>query len=346
MNTPSRQSGISLVEIMVALVIGLFLIGGVLQVYLTNKSTFRFVDAVSRIQENGRFAIDTIAQDLRVGSFWACAPHDPDATENLVNHLDSDGDGYDPAIHDFIGRGALKDNADDDLEDTGLNGSDGFIVRGAKSSQASVRQPFNSPTSASIQISATDALEAGDIVMISNCEGADIFQISSIGAGATGDQIALVHTTGGTPGNANAVACPAGGSAHCLSRTYGADSMISELQTVIYSVAAGANGEPALWRSENGVNEEWIGGVESMQILYGVDTDDDDIANQYLNSTAVADMNAVSAVRVMLLMQSDDDFVVEEAQSYTFNGNAVVANDRRLRQIFSTTISLRNRGVK
>jgi type IV pilus assembly protein PilW len=333
------QHGISLVEMMVALVIGLFLIGGVVQVYLTNQSTYRFAEAVSRIQENGRFALDMIAQDLRMGRFWGCTFYDPDDTTNLTNSLDPAGVDYDPLMHDFITRGAIEGSEND-----GLNGSDGLIVRGIKSSQASVRQPYNSPTSEDVHISATASLEAGDIVMLSNCEGADIFQVSAIGASTSADQIALSHTTVGKPGNVNAVACAAGGNAHCLSRTYGADAMVSELQTVIYSIATGATGEPALWRSENGINEELIDGVAEMQILYGIDTDNDGSVNRYLDSVAVADMNTVGAIRIMLLLQSANDFVVEQPQTYILNDNTVTSADRRLRQVFSATIGLRNPG--
>ena len=339
MKNSTQQKGISLVEVMVALVIGLFLAGGVLQVYTTNQSTYRFTEAVSRIQENGRFALDMIAQDLRMGRFWGCAPYDPDNPENMVDNLNPGGADYDPLVHDFIGRGALEGSEND-----GLNGSDGLIVRGIKSSQASVRQPYNTPTSADVHISTTNAIEAGDIVMISNCEGADIFQVTGVGASTSADQIALSHTTAGSPGNLNVGACSAGGSAHCLSRTYGADAMISELQAVTYSIAAGTNGVATLWRSENGLNEELIDGVEAMQVLYGIDTDNDGSVNRYLDSDAVADMNAVYAVRIRLLLQSSNDGVVEQAQTYTFAGNDVIAADRRLRQVFSATIGLRNPG--
>ncbi|MFZ9037307.1 MAG: PilW family protein [Gammaproteobacteria bacterium] len=40
---------------------------------------------------------------------------------------------------------------------------------------------------------------------------------------------------------------------------------------------------------------------------------------------------------------SEDQFFNEDNQTYTFNGNTVTAGDRRLRQVFTTTIALRNR---
>lgn len=64
-----RQCGLSLVEIMVALVISLFLTAGVIQLFIGSKQTYRFHDALSRLQENGRLALDTMAADIRMAGF-------------------------------------------------------------------------------------------------------------------------------------------------------------------------------------------------------------------------------------------------------------------------------------
>jgi type IV pilus assembly protein PilW len=179
--------------------------------------------------------------------------------------------------------------------------------------------------------------------MVTNCRGADIFQVTNKTTSTKASQQAVVHNTGsGSPGNYNPDSCQ-GGNAHCLSQTYGSDSSMFVLQTVTYSIAVGASGEPALWRSEDGVNVELIEGIEQMQVLYGVDTDADNFANQYVVSTAVADMLTVISIRLMLLVRSDSDGVTEDAQVYTYNGVSTTAADQRLRQVFSTTIALRNR---
>lgn len=338
MNMNKQQRGISLVEVLVALVISLFLLGGIIQVYVGNKASYSFTNAISRVQENGRFAMDTITQDLRMAGFWGCALFDPDDTENIVNNLDPAGPGYDPALYDFVLRGAIEGTDND-----GLNGSDSVTLRGSKPNQVNVHPPYNTSTSANIHVTANNKVQPGDIVMVSNCRGADIFQVTNTTTSTNANQNAVVHNTGtGSPGNHNPDSCQ-GGNAHCLSQTYGADSAMFELQTVTYSIAVGASGEPALWRSENGTNVELIDGVEQMQVLYGVDTDDDNFANQYVVSTAVPDMLDVIAIRLMLLVRSETDFISEGNQTYFFNGNTTVAGDRRLRQVFTTTIALRNR---
>ena len=68
------QYGLTLIEIMVALVLSLFLIAGVIQLFLGSKQTYRFHDALSRIQENGRFAINAMAADIRMADFGSPTP--------------------------------------------------------------------------------------------------------------------------------------------------------------------------------------------------------------------------------------------------------------------------------
>jgi len=334
-----HQLGLSLVEVLVALVISLFLLTGIVQVYLSHRVSYTFSEAISRIQENGRFALDTMTQDLRMAGFFGCAIFDPLDTSTLVNNLNPAGAGYTAAIYDFIGQGPLNGTDGD-----GLNGSDSITLRGAKPDQVTIQPPFNVSTSANIFVTATNSIQPGDIVMLSNCRGGDIFQVTNKTAGGGATQDAIVHNTGAgdSPGNYNPDTC-GGGNAHCLSQTYGSDSTMFELQTVTYSIAVGASGEPALWRSDNGTNVELIEGIEQMQILYGVDTDADNFANQYVVSTAVADMLTVMSVRLMLLVRSDSDGVTEGAQVYNYNGASTTAADQRLRQVFSTTIALRNR---
>ncbi len=68
-NIPSRQKGLSLIELMVAIVLGLILINGALEMLLSSRATFRNTDDVSRIQENGRFALDLLARNIRMAGY-------------------------------------------------------------------------------------------------------------------------------------------------------------------------------------------------------------------------------------------------------------------------------------
>jgi type IV pilus assembly protein PilW len=70
-NNPRRRiAGITLIELMVALSIGSFLMIGAVTVFMQSRTTFRVSEAVSRLQENARFVLDALEPDLRMAHFW------------------------------------------------------------------------------------------------------------------------------------------------------------------------------------------------------------------------------------------------------------------------------------
>lgn len=80
-----------------------------------------------------------------------------------------------------------------------------------------------------------------------------------------------------------------------------------------------------------------VEGVEDMQVLYGVDTDtiSDGIANQYAPANAV-NMARVVSVRVQLRVHSPDDNLTDAVTAF---------GDRRIRRVFTKTVTLRNSTV-
>jgi len=70
---PSRtaqQAGMTLVELLVALAIGSFLMIGAVQVYNQSRQAFIINESIARVQETAQFAMDTIEADLRMASNW------------------------------------------------------------------------------------------------------------------------------------------------------------------------------------------------------------------------------------------------------------------------------------
>jgi len=65
-----RQDGLTLVEMMIAMLIGLFLTLGSITVYMQSKRQFNVSDSMARLQENVRFALDVIEPDVRLANFW------------------------------------------------------------------------------------------------------------------------------------------------------------------------------------------------------------------------------------------------------------------------------------
>ena len=102
----SKQEGVSLVELMVALVLGLFLIFGAVMIYSKSRTTYRTTEAVARLQETARYAFDTIEPDVRMASYWGLASR----ADYIVNSAVPGDD-----------RPAELDDAEAEIDDCGDN---------------------------------------------------------------------------------------------------------------------------------------------------------------------------------------------------------------------------------
>ena len=75
----THQRGLTLIELMVALVISLLILAGLFTVYQSNQRGYRLNDGLVRTQESGRFAIDFLARDIRQAAYPSSDPN-PNAT--------------------------------------------------------------------------------------------------------------------------------------------------------------------------------------------------------------------------------------------------------------------------
>jgi len=327
-----KQYGFSLVEVMVAMVLSLILLAGVLQIYASSRQSYRMQEALSRVQENGRFAMEFLSRDIRMGDFWGCADFD-----NLSNNLNPAGG---PTYQDFGAGGVLG------TDNTGLNGSDTITLSGAYATGMEVlpngAAGYGPQQSSDLTVDVNNQLNQCDVVVVADCTSADVFQINNANPNGTGQ---LVHNTGVTcaPGNYNPLPCT-GGNAHCLSKVYGGDASIYRVQQLVYNLGMGAQNQPALFVTRNfGAPRELVDGIADMQFEYGEDTDNDKIANYYVPRASVADMNNVVSVRIWLLSRSYEDNLTPAPQTYQWENGPVTAADNRVYQVFTSTVTLRNR---
>lgn len=307
-----RQLGLSLVELMVAITIGLLLLAGVAQIFASSSRTYRVNQGLSQIQENGRFAMEFLARDLRLADFWGCTNSLANVTNNIPNAAAS---GLLGAINFGAGGLAGTDN-------TGLNGEDSILVRGAFGTGLNV-QAATSLTAITTTIN--NGLAQNNNVIVSDCSNGDIFSISNATPGTSGLLTSAVN----------------------LSNAYQTDAQVFPVRTIIYSIAPGAAGQPALFRN----NQELVDGINNLQVLYGEDTSAPGspgvgTPNYYVPANLVVDMANVVSIRVSILVQSYNNNLTSAPQTYIFNGPAVTtAADNRLYRVFTSTITLRNRTI-
>lgn len=70
---PARESGFSLIELMVAMVLGLLVAGAALAILQSNQATYRSNEGLNRIQENARIAFELMSRDIRAAGGTACS---------------------------------------------------------------------------------------------------------------------------------------------------------------------------------------------------------------------------------------------------------------------------------
>jgi type IV pilus assembly protein PilW len=319
----ARQRGVTLIEMMVALVVGLILTGGAIQIFMSSRQGFAANDAMARIQENGRYALEFLARDIRTAAFWGCAQ------ELEMNSRLNPGGGVDFEGPEFSG-----------TEAGGPNNSDTLTIRHATQNTRLQLQNSMPSASSALVVNADNDVQVGDILIVTDCVAADVFQVTN----TQNSNASIVHNSGGTltPGNATG----------SLSQAYDTSATVYTAEEKVYSLATNADGERVLQRTVNGgAPVELVAGVRDMQIAYGVDFDNDEVPNAYLAANEVPDNDGdgapdweeVMAVRVELLLASADDNVVESAQQYTIDGTTTTAADRRMYQVFTTTTGIRNR---
>lgn len=336
------EGGFTLVELMVAMTIGLFLVAVLGYILLGAKQSFNTLDALSRIQEDARFAFQTMASDIREAGFTG-GPFDGGTPVNAVNNPSSGT--WDPNLKNLYGQ-PLVGYDEGGTFPTGvvpLRGDALTVVRADNATEfalASVASNCSGATPCTLATwpasgAPVPAPEAGEIFVAADYTHSAVFQAT----GVDGVAKTVAHaTSGATPGNA----------VDDLGAFHGDPGArkLYRLRGATYYIANNAAGAPALYRMELGHSgttasataTEVLEGVEDMQIQYGEDTTDEApnppvwAVTQYRTSAAaVTDWSKVLSVRITLTLVSRA-------------GTPITATgDGLLRKTLTNTIAVRNR---
>lgn len=196
------QVGLTMVELLVAMAVGLFLTAGILQVFVANKAAYRLGEAQARVQENGRFAAQMLAADLRGARSTGCGSVTLDEVRKTLNVLACDLlQGADdctgaPAIGSSapLGYAASQHGTADWL--AGLPGDsttgarytvgrqwlrgDVLVSWGAVGEGVYAGSPADASQTRSVDLMTPQReLVGGRLALITDCEATDVFMITS-----------------------------------------------------------------------------------------------------------------------------------------------------------------------
>lgn len=338
-STAKRMAGLSLVELMIAMTLGLATIGTVGWVYLGASQTFRTQDSIARLQEGARYAFEVISSDLRMTGAAGCSFR---TNTNVIAN-------YSTVWYANLFDQPLLSNEQNGTANSTTEFSDALQIIRADVTREFIVQSHDA-ASAAINVGAYTGINVGDPLLITNCNHAAVFAASSATSPVIG------HAASG----GNATSDLGNGGPITYLPTMG--SRIYPLQAATYYVDTNPAGVPSLYRLTPSGAEELVEGVEDLQVSFGVDTDaspDGEVdlisANPYIDGSVVSTSAALGAtaedrwqrvvsVRISLLMRTVENNVLPSTQLYSYNGvDNIDPGDRRLRKVFTHVIKMRNR---
>jgi type IV pilus assembly protein PilW len=340
MTRPYRTRGLTLVELMIAMTIGLILVGGAFKVFMDSSKTYGIHETEARLEENARYVYSVLEADLRMAGYWGYAKG--------VSGISGSTLQTDPAATTLAGTAASScgTNFGTDLGTPIEGTSDGYGL----SCSAYLGRPMPSADTLTVRRASmnTSSVAKSAIGPLRIC--------------STRTNVTLVNAVT----NCQADQTPAENSAGTI------HDLLVHSYYVARDSAAAAN-TPTLWRkSLNNVgtvptfqDEEILAGVEDFQVQFGIDyTGTTGLAQQYVNPVAAASLPTgaqVVAIRMWILVRGDTQEVgftdnrvytygSRATQSGTTNdltgtntaGMAYQPNDHYRRLLVSRTVMIRN----
>ncbi len=350
-----RQHGFSLVELMIALTVSLLLLVGLSTVLVNTRQANRLQTGLQQLNENGRYAIELMARDLRMAGYYGCTRDaDPmDAAGPVINNIQYQFDNSGFVILPVIGfehetlqwhPAFTPDPADPPI--TAAQNGDSILVAIAVPARDGndrvVVTAAQTTTIDPVAFNSVAGIDAGEVLMLGNCERADLFIASAVDTSSQ----TIAHALGivGHPRLENAT--------NAFSNTYDTDAELYKFHSIQYVVKPDPsnNNLPTLYREINNEGEEpVIPGVENLQLLYGEDTVGSTAPDVIVSASGVTNWRNVRTIRVALLLRTENLYgtgAQSERNTYPIQvGDLSFPDDgaRVRRRVFETTVSLRNR---
>lgn len=321
------QGGFSLIELMIALLLGLIVILGAITVFLSNKQSYRTNVALGQVQENARVAFDLIARDVRQAGLTGCG--NLGRVGNLLNNGTAAGGtvawyadfgnairGYDAGATDpavTSGSGAAQR----------VSTASSIMLIGAALTGTSIAN-YDASTYTFTLTGGNPGIQAGDIVIACDPDHAVIAQVTSIVGGAL-----IVNTGTTTPGNCSRglgfpTLCTATGNPYAYVR----NSQIAPMSANDWYVGINPVGGRSLYRrtlvnvagEPTPTSQEMVRNVTDLQLSYHLVG-----GNGFVTAAAVGgNWATVDAIRMVLTLQGSERATGTDAQPITRQMTATV----------------------
>lgn len=317
-----NETGFSLVEILVAMAVSVFLLAGIYATYIANKKTFAYQEGMARLQENIRMALYQLNHDIRMAGYIGC-PNWRDI--NIHSGEDTLFSESTMIVGWHNNRSTASISLPSLIQQRAVVSSDILLIQEMEPDTTDITQVDKNQ----IKITGKTHFKENENIIIANCHHVDLTQINNI----------IYHkpytflTVTSNLQNANYAQTAQAGKFLTLYYYIGKTNRKNSAGNFIY----------ALYQQENGSTKpaEIVEGVENMHLYFGVLAADHSQLN-YFTADTVSDWTQIYSVKVVLLFDSIES-VSDRSQGYEFDHHYYPPIDRRLRKEIDITIALRER---
>ena len=333
MNTPpDRQQGFTIVEVMIAMTIGLLIIAALASIFVFSSRNYRQDERVARISDELRFAMAQIANDLEMAGFWSQLHNPNNITVNSDLKVAKDcGKAAAPATWTFNNLQPVE------------------VIDDATTTTALEQFPC---------FTADQITPNTDIIAIKRADGARARALSRTGAITVPDRREanrVYFRTNGVLGALYRAVPQAGGDYAEPEEKIAVPYSEWQYTPAIYFIRPylvdAGDGIPSLCRKvlRGGDPPQWeteclTAGIESLQLEFGVDTDRDDSVDYYIAAPTPAQLAAAISVRVLMLARSlEPDPTYTNPKTYALsNEGDFTPADGFYRKVLTGTVKLHN----
>jgi len=315
-----RQSGFSVIELMIAMLLSLTLASAIVTVFVNNSYSFKQDENVGRMQDDARHAMREIAFELSMAGHYA-ELHVP-ASVSYDGGLSIGTDCGPTGEVNWMYR-ATEAGTGNSLSLSAIDNASDADVLAAHSC-----------------FTAGEILPGTDVVAIKRVAGAEATTLSANGAYLRTNGTVGVLFSGTAPAAPPVVVAPPRADWAFRPSIYYIRQFANvpgdDIPTLCRKALSGAG--PSM-------RTECIAtGIENLQLEYGIDTNEDGHPNAYLTNPTLAQMQDVVAARIFLVARTTDiDTRYQNTKTYTVsNSPDLVPGDSFHRRVFSTSVSIQN----
>ncbi len=306
------MKGFALLEVMISLVLSLIIVFGIYEVYQSIENTYRYLQALVYLQENGQMASYLLRSELSMTGYVGCRKIEDvflrDNTKLIAIQA------YDAHSVASLSHAVAKQI---------VPTTDAVLVRYLSSHHATLLNAITTPTT-QIHISDAPTLKDKQSLIIADCHHAD--RITLVGSNNYNGQWLQID--------------PA-------ITQYDEGSYVGELISSLFYIGntgrVNSAGDPisALYvHHMQDRDEELIENVDRMQVQYGVNSNAGEL--QFYSEHAISDWEKVQAIYIHLLLDSGEP-ALSKPQHLSWKGNNEEAPDRRLYKNWNVIVGLPNR---